>query len=45
VEEVTIAGNLKAMYAGIRAIGSDTITRGTRTTGSIWIDRMMIAGG
>ena len=45
VEEVTIAGNLKTMYAGIRAIGSDTITRGTRTTGSIWIDRMMIAGG
>ncbi len=44
VEEVTIAGNLKTMYRGIQSIGADTMTRGTRTTGSILIDRMMVAG-
>jgi PmbA protein len=44
VEEITIAGNLKDMYAGIVAVGSDEITRGTKTTGSILLDRMTIAG-
>ena len=32
------------MYRGIQSIGADTMTRGTRTTGSILIDRMMVAG-
>jgi PmbA protein len=44
VEEITIAGNLKQMFAGIAAIGSDEITRGSKTTGSILIDSMAIAG-
>jgi PmbA protein len=44
VEEITIAGNLKEMFAQIVAIGADTITRGSKTTGSILIERMAIAG-
>lgn len=44
VEEVTIAGNLKAMFAGIQAVGRDVQIRGTKQTGSILIDRMTIAG-
>ena len=44
VQEVTIAGNLKEMFAQIVAVGADTITRGSKTTGSILIERMSIAG-
>lgn len=44
VEEITIAGNLKQMFKGIVAIGGDEINRGTKTSGSVLIDRMMIAG-
>ncbi len=44
VEEITIAGNLKAMLAGIVAVGNDVQIRGTKQTGSILIDRMTIAG-
>ena len=44
VEEITIAGNLKDMFAQIVAVGADTITRGSNTTGSILIERMAIAG-
>ena len=44
VEEITIAGNLRDMFRGIVAIGSDTIVRGSRTCGSILVDRMTIAG-
>ncbi len=44
VEEITIAGNLKAMLAGIVAVGNDVEVRGTKQTGSILIDRMTIAG-
>jgi PmbA protein len=44
VEEVTIAGNLRAMYAGIRAVGKDVDTRGSIRTGSILVDRMTVAG-
>jgi PmbA protein len=44
VEEVTIAGNLLAMYKGIVAVGSDVLVRGSKTTGSILVDRMTIAG-
>jgi PmbA protein len=44
VEEITIAGNLKDMFAQIVAVGADTITRGSKTTGSILIERMAIAG-
>ena len=44
VHEVTIAGNLKAMYAALMAVGSDIDSRSKLLTGSIWIDRMTIAG-
>lgn len=44
VEEITIAGNLKDMFRQIVAIGADTITRGSKTTGSILLERMAIAG-
>jgi PmbA protein len=44
VEEITIAGNLKAMLAGVVAVGNDVQIRGTKQTGSILIDRMTIAG-
>ncbi|NYT84061.1 metalloprotease PmbA [Pollutimonas harenae] len=44
VQEVTIAGNLADMLRQIVAIGADTITRGSKTTGSILIEQMSIAG-
>jgi PmbA protein len=44
VEEITIAGNLKDMFRQIVAIGADTINRGSKTTGSILIEQMSIAG-
>ena len=44
VEEITIAGNLKDMFMNIAAVGSDTLTRGNKTTGSILIPRMSVAG-
>ncbi len=44
VEEVTIAGNLLDMFAGIAAVGSDAVMRGSKHCGSILIERMTIAG-
>ncbi len=44
VEEITIAGNLRDMLMNIVAVGTDSITRGTKTTGSILIERMAVAG-
>jgi PmbA protein len=44
VEEITIAGNLKDMFMDIAAIGSDVLVRGTKSTGSILIGSMTIAG-
>lgn len=44
VEEITIASNMKDMFKGIVAIGSDAICRGTKTVGSVLVDEMMIAG-
>jgi PmbA protein len=44
VEEFTIAGNLKDMYAGLVAIGNDVDLRGNIRTGSILLDRITIAG-
>ena len=44
VTEITIAGNLRDMYRGILAIGSDVDHRGGVLTGSILLDRMTIAG-
>jgi len=44
VQEVTIAGNLADMFKQIVAVGADAISRGTKTTGSILIEEMAIAG-
>ncbi len=44
VEEITIAGNLKAMLAGIVAVGNDVQVRGSKQTGSILLERMTVAG-
>jgi PmbA protein len=44
VEEITIAGNLKDMFLGIRAIGNDAEVRGAKHIGSVLLDRMTIAG-
>jgi PmbA protein len=45
VEEITIAGNLREMFAGIAAIGNDVDTRSHILTGSILVDKMTVAGG
>ncbi|MGQ0654704.1 MAG: metalloprotease PmbA [Betaproteobacteria bacterium] len=44
VEEITIAGNLRDMFRGIRAVGADTVVRSGRTSGSILLEQMTIAG-
>ncbi len=44
VEEITIAGNLKDMFRGIAAVGSDVVVRGSRRSGSILVENMTIAG-
>ncbi|HAT32603.1 MAG TPA: metalloprotease PmbA [Janthinobacterium sp.] len=45
VEEITIAGNMKDMLSQIVAVGSDVLMRGTKQTGSILIENMVVAGG
>lgn len=44
VEEITIAGNLKDMFMQVEAIGADVITRGSKSSGSILIAEMAVAG-
>ena len=44
VEEITIASNLKEMFAGIVETGSDIDRRGSIHCGSILIENMTIAG-
>ncbi|MCZ6470436.1 MAG: metalloprotease PmbA [Gammaproteobacteria bacterium] len=44
VEEITIAANLKDMFAGIVEIGDDFDMRGSIRTGSIMLENMTIAG-
>jgi PmbA protein len=44
VEEITIAGNLKDMYASIVGLGDDVDARGNIRTGSILIEQMTVAG-
>ncbi len=44
VHEITIAGNLREMFQGIVAVGSDAYTMGSKTIGSVLIDRMTVAG-
>ncbi|NLY34757.1 MAG: metalloprotease PmbA, partial [Alcaligenaceae bacterium] len=40
----TIAGNLKDMFMQMVAVGNDVITRGAKTSGSILIENMAVAG-
>jgi PmbA protein len=44
VEEITIAGNLQQMFKQIASIGSDVLVRSGRSTGSILVENMTIAG-
>jgi PmbA protein len=44
VEEITVAGHLKDMLRGIVAVGSDVYIAGSKSTGSILVDHMKIAG-
>ena len=44
VEEITIASNLRDMFAGIAAIGADADPRSHILSGSILVERMTIAG-
>ena len=44
VEEITIAGRLPEMFKQIAAIGSDVVVRSGRSSGSILVERMTIAG-
>ena len=44
VAEITIAGNLRAMFGGIAAIGDDIDVRGGVRVGSILVQEMTIAG-
>ncbi len=44
VEEITIAGNLRDMYANLVAVGSDVDPRSHILTGSLLLERMTIAG-
>jgi PmbA protein len=44
VEEITIAGNMKTMLMGITAVGADAYCAGSKTVGSILVNRMKLAG-
>jgi len=44
VSELTIAGNLKTMYANLQAVGTDVDRRSKTSTGSWLIGEMTIAG-
>ena len=44
VHEITIAGNLQQMFAGITKIANNVDPKNSIRTGSILIDEMMIAG-
>jgi PmbA protein len=45
VQEITIAGNLKDMFANVIAVGNDYDHRSSILTGSWLLPEMMIAGG
>ncbi|WP_156969294.1 metalloprotease PmbA [Lysobacter concretionis] len=44
VDGITIAGNLKSMFAAIEAVGSDVDARSHIRTGSILVGKMTVAG-
>jgi len=45
VQEITVAGNLRDMYANLVEVGNDVDVRGNIRTGSILLEEMMVAGG
>lgn len=44
VQEVTVAGNLKDMFAYMVEVGNDVDVRGNIRTGSVLLEEMMVAG-
>ena len=44
VHEITIAGNMKRMLKDIAAVGADTYNYGAKSTGSVLIEKMKVAG-
>lgn len=44
VEEITIAGNMKDILRQIVAVGTDALERGSKKTGSLLIESMIVAG-
>ncbi|MFY9459435.1 MAG: metallopeptidase TldD-related protein, partial [Aquabacterium commune] len=44
VQEITIAGHLGEMFQHIVAVGADAYTYGSKTIGSVLIEKMKIAG-
>ncbi|MGB3276064.1 MAG: metallopeptidase TldD-related protein, partial [Castellaniella sp.] len=44
VQEITIAGNLADMFRRIVAVGADVYARGAKSTGSVLIEDMAVAG-
>jgi PmbA protein len=44
VDEITVAGNLKDMFMNIVEVGNDVDLRGNTRTGSVLIEKMMVAG-
>jgi PmbA protein len=44
VEEITIAANLRDMFANLVAVGADVDPRSHILTGSILVERMTVAG-
>ena len=44
VQEITIAGNMKDMLAGILAVGADVYNYGAKSVGSILVNKMKVAG-
>jgi PmbA protein len=44
VHEITIAGNLREMFKAVVAVGADVYNQGSKSVGSVLIERMKIAG-
>jgi PmbA protein len=44
VHEITIAGNLKQMFQDVAAVGSDVYTQGSKSSGSVLVEGMKLAG-
>jgi PmbA protein len=44
VEEITVAGNLRQLFKGIRAVGKDVNVDSNIRTGSLLLERVTVAG-